>query len=410
MTSTIPTTQASEPGTNRGDLGRLYVLMATAFLDMVGALMVIPLLPFYAENLGASEFALGVLISSFSAAQLLSAPLWGRVSDRYGRKPTLLIGLGAATIAYLVFAAADSYWLLLLSRVVLGAGGGTVGVIQAYVADAVEPRRRARALGWLSAATNAGVVLGPVIGSFAAAWGTPAPGLLAAGLALVNMFFAWRFLTESHGHEARKKATGARSPWQTALRVATHPGEAPARLIWTYAVAIGAFYGVNAYLVLFLKDRFGVSEQTIGYFYAYIGVLSVIIRLTLLGWVVDRLGEPRTMRLGAVLLAAGLALVTFTTTLPALALTVALIPLGTAFSFPAVTALLSQVIGEHERGVYMGLQQTYGGILRVIYPLYAGWAWQHFGGPTVPFLTSAGFVLMTLLWGRGMEQYRKAGV
>lgn len=409
MTSTLPTAEPSAPPAPRGDLGRLYVLMATAFLDMVGALMVIPLLPFYAQNLGASEFALGVLISSFSAAQLLSAPLWGRVSDRYGRKPTLLIGLGAAAVAYLVFAVADSYWLLLLSRVVLGAGGGTVGVIQAYVADAVEPKRRARALGWLSASTNAGVVLGPVIGSFAAAWGTAAPGVLAAGLACINMFFASRFLTESHGHEARKKATGARSPWHAATRVMTHPGEAPHRLIWTYAVAIGAFYGVNAYLVLFLRDDFGVSEQTIGYFYAYIGVLSVIIRLALLGWVVDRLGEPRTMRLGAVLLAAGLALVTFTNTLPALAATVALIPLGTAFSFPAVTALLSQVIGEHERGVYMGLQQTFGGILRVIYPLYAGWAWQQFGGPTVPFLTSAGFVLMTLLWGRGMEQYRKAG-
>ncbi len=359
--------------------------------------------------MGASKFEVGVLVSSFSAAQLLSAPLWGRVSDRFGRKPTLLIGLGASVVAYVVFAFADTFWLLLVSRIVQGGGGGTVGVIQAYVADAVEPAKRSKALGWLSAATNAGVVLGPVIGSAAARWGMAAPGLLAAALSLLNMFFASRYLVESHGVDARRKAKTARSPWQMVVRVAAHWYEPPSRLIWIYAVAIGAFYGVTAYLVFFLQQQFGVDEGTIGFFFAYMGGLSVLIRIWLLGWVVDKLGEPRTVRLGAVLLALGLGLTPFTTTLPVLAMTVALIPLGTAFTFPAVTALLSQVIAEHERGVYMGVQQTYGGILRVIYPLYAGWAWEQFGGAKVPFITSAIFVLSTLLLGRGMEQYKKTG-
>ncbi|HSJ64711.1 MAG TPA: MFS transporter [Gemmatimonadaceae bacterium] len=409
MTSTQPTPDSTPPPSRSDAFGRLWVLMTTAFLDMVGALMVIPLLPFYSEELGASKLLLGVLVSSFSAAQLLSAPLWGRVSDRYGRKPTLMIGLGASVVAYVIFAFAHEFWMLLLSRVVQGAGGGTVGVIQAYVADAVAPKQRSRALGWLSASTNAGVVLGPVFGSAAARWGMAAPGLLAAGLSLVNMFFASHYLKESHGHEARQKAKSARSPMETALRVVRHPGEPTSRLIWIYSVAIGAFYGVTAFLVLFLEERFGVTEQTVGWFFAYMGGLSVVIRIWLLGWVVDRIGEPRTVRLGAVLLAAGLGLTTFTTTLPVLALTVALIPLGTAFSFPAVTALLSQVIGDHERGVYMGVQQTYGGILRVIYPLYAGWAWEQFGGAKVPFLTSAAFVLLTLLLGRRMEEYQHRG-
>ena len=384
MTSTLPTERPAPPPRST-DLGRLWVLMATAFLDMVGALMVIPLLPFYADNLGASKIAVGVLVSSFSAAQLLSAPLWGRVSDRYGRKPTLLIGLGASVVAYVIFAFAESYWLLLASRIVQGGGGGTVGVIQAYVADAVEPRKRSRALGWLSASTNVGVVLGPVIGSAAARWGMQAPGLLAAALALVNMFFASRFLRESHGDEARKKAKRARSPWNTAVRVLVHAGEPASRLIWIYAVAIGSFYGVNFVLVFFLQQQFGVNEATIGFFFAYIGGLSVVIRIGLLGWVVDKFGEPRTVRLGAVFLSLGLALTPFTTSLPVLAITVACIPLGTAFSFPAVTALLSQVIGDHERGVYMGVQQTYGGIMRVLYPLYAGWAFDFFQGAKVPF-------------------------
>jgi MFS family permease len=382
--------------------------MATAFLDMVGALMVIPLLPFYADTLGASKVEVGLLVASFSAAQLLSAPLWGRVSDRYGRKPTLIIGLGASVIGYLIFAMANSVGLLLLSRVVQGAGGGTVGVIQAYVADAVQPKNRARALGWLSAATNVGVVLGPVLGSRAFTLGTAAPGIFAATLSLLNIGFALKFLVESHGTAARAAARRAGSPWQTSLRVLLNWGEPASRLIWIYSIAIGSFYGVTAYLVFFLQQEFGVTEQTIGYFFAYLGGLSVVIRIFLLGWVVDRFGEARTMRLGAILLSLGLGLTPFTTSLPVLAITVALIPLGTAFSFPSVTALLSRVIGEHERGVYMGVQQTYGGILKVIYPLYAGWAWDQFGGAKVPFVTSAVFVAATMLLGIHMPKHRQS--
>src|SRR5690606_19898703 len=140
----------------------------------------------------------GVLVSAYSVAQLLSAPFWGRVSDRRGRRPALLIGLTFSVLAYVIFSYATSLWLLLLSRVVQGAGGGTVGVIQAYVADASEPEHRARSLGWISAATNLGVAIGPVLGSLTYALGREAPGLFAAGLCLLNILFAWRFLRESH--------------------------------------------------------------------------------------------------------------------------------------------------------------------------------------------------------------------
>src|SRR5918996_5273609 len=145
-------------------VGKLAVLMVTAFMDMIGVLMIVPLLPFYAKHMGAGGFVVGMLVSSFSIAQLLMAPVWGRLSDHYGRRPALIVGMTASAIAYVIFAYADSLWLLIFSRLVQGAGGGTVSVIQAYVADAVEPKDRARGLGWLSAATNAGVALGPVLG------------------------------------------------------------------------------------------------------------------------------------------------------------------------------------------------------------------------------------------------------
>src|SRR5919107_2189146 len=173
-------------------LKQLGVLMATVFVDMIGFLIVQPTLPFFAARLGARPFVVTLIISSFFFAQLVTAPLWGRFSDRYGRRPALLVGLTAAGCAYIVFAYATSIWFLLLSRLVQGAGGGTVGVIQAYVADSVEPENRAKALGWLSAATNVGGAIGPAIGGVALRFGSSGPGLAAASLCVVNIFFAWR--------------------------------------------------------------------------------------------------------------------------------------------------------------------------------------------------------------------------
>jgi len=419
--------RAGSPGRGRHEAARLLVLMATAFLDMVGALILLPLLPFYAQRLGASGVAIMVLISAFSAVQLVSAPLWGRVSDRYGRRPALLWGLAVSVVGYLLFAASQSYELLLLSRLVQGAGGGTTGVIQAYVTDTVPPEHRARGLGWLSAATNAGVVLGPLLGSATTHLGGQVPGLLAAGLCVLNIAFAARFLRESHplsavggaadgtaaGGESRRPSHGTKAAGQTPLQAVAHvlwrPGAAPSRLIWMYAVGMGAFYGITAILVLFLERRFSVTEATVGLFFAYMGALSMTCRLGLVGPAVDRLGELRTARLGAALLAGGLAVVPFTrpAALPGvlaiapLAGAVAFHLVGAAFLFPSVTALLSRVVGERERGLVMGVQQTYGGLARVAYPLWAGVAWDRLG-EGVPFWTSAALVAATIAMSRGV--------
>src|SRR3954465_111995 len=205
---------------------KLAVLMVTAFMDMVGLLMIIPLLPFYAKSMGAGGFIVGLLVSSFAIAQLLMAPIWGRFSDHYGRRPALIIGMSAAGIAYVIFAYAGSLWLLFLSRLVQGAGGGTVSVIQAYVADALEPSERAKGLGWLSAATNAGVALGPLMGAVALKWGPHGPGLLAASRSVVSIAFAWKFLKESRDMgEAEAVRKTPRVPGrsrQAMARVITH--------------------------------------------------------------------------------------------------------------------------------------------------------------------------------------------
>jgi MFS family permease len=420
------------PRSNSSALGKLIVLMVSAFMDMVGLLMIIPLLPYYATRMGAGGLMVGLLVSSFAVVQLLTAPLWGRFSDQYGRRPALIVGMTSAAIGYVVFAYADNLALLFLSRLVHGAGGGTVSVIQAYVADAMEPKDRAKGLGWLSASTNAGVALGPLLGGLALRWGAEGPGLLAAGLCVVNIGFAWKFLTESRDmKEAAAARARPRVPGRlrdAVLRVATHPNEPASRMIWIYAIALGAFQGLTAILALFLAIRFGVTERTIGYFFAYIGVISVVTRAGILGWAVDRYGEAKLARFGSTLLAIGIGLMPFiypiadpqavaqSFSLPAslvrylplvpLALAVALMPLGTAFTFPCVTALLSRIVPSAERGLYMGVQQTFGGIARVVFPVMFGFLFDRV--IALPFLFSAAMVAGTLLLGLGMESYEKA--
>src|SRR5499433_3327394 len=197
--------------TSKDQFRRLLVLIAVATVDMIGGAMVFPLIPFYALKLHASPTTIGMIIASFFVAQLISAPVWGRVSDHYGRRPALLIGLSASAAAFTVFGFANAIWLLFLCRIVQGLGGGTTGVVQAYIGDTVPPEDRARSLGCLSSV-----------------------------------------------------------------------------------------------LALYLSAHFGITEKTIGYVFLYVGIFSVLMRSTLIGPIVDRIGEPWSIRSGAGLLILGL--------------------------------------------------------------------------------------------------------
>ncbi|MCC7065138.1 MAG: MFS transporter [Planctomycetes bacterium] len=408
---------------------QLLMLMATAFVDMLGLFLVVPLLPFYCKRLveggvhvlgltlGIGEVT-GLVMATFTVAQLISAPMWGRFSDRYGRRPALLIALGASAAGYVIFGFADSLWMLLLSRIVQGAGGGTVGVIQAYVADSVPPEERARSLGWLSAATNLGVALGPVLGSQSVSlgnldllpgegilqMGSAAPGLAAAVVCVVNMIFAARLLRESHTNAGaqveRRKALPA------LVEVVTHPMLPAARLLLIYGVAIGAGQGINAVMAHLLDANFQIGEQEIGTVYTYIGAISVFARVLVLGRLLDRFGEARLSRIGTLLLSGGLMLLPFAHSLGTLALAVGLLPLGTALLFPCVSALLSRVVPATERGMYLGLQQTFGGAARCIAPISFGYLFDRAGHPA-PFVVASMCVLLTMPLGFGLHQWSK---
>jgi len=391
-------------------MAKLLVLFITAFVDMVGFALVLPLLPYYATAFGANALLVGVLVSAFSVAQLAVAPLWGRASDRYGRRPMIIAGLALSAAAYVVFAFAGSVWLLLLSRVVQGMGGGTIGVVQAYVADATPPDQRTKSLGWLSAVTSLGAVVGPAFGSILdQAGGHEAPGLAAAVVATLIAAFAWRFLRESKEMRASGAFAAAHAPTpgrEAMRRVVSRPNEPASRLIWIYTIAIGAFYGTGPTMPLLLSARLGVTEHSIGYFFMYFGAMGVVARAGLLGWVLGWLGEARLSRLGIVLLASGLCLLSLARGYPVLIASMTLMPLGTAFLFPCVTGLLSQVVSGADRGLYMGVQQTFGGVSRVAFPIAAGYAMDRFGYGS-PFLVAALLVLVTLPLTGAMAGYAK---
>ncbi len=377
---------------SRHQLRRLSILIAASCVDMIGFAMILPLLPFYALEMKATPLVIGLIISSFSVAQLLSAPLWGRVSDRYGRRPALLIGLGASSIAYAVFGLANSISLLFASRLIQGAGGGTTGVAQAYVADSVRPEDRARALGWLSAATSAGIMVGPVIGSFAAHGGRAAPGMVAAVLCLINVLFAWKWLPESKQLAAdQPPSSRSRSVWGAAWSILRRPNDAVPRLVWIYAVGMLAFSALTSILALYLGAEFGFTEKTIGYVFLYVGLLSLAMRSLFLGPIVSWVGEAWAMRFGTIALILGFLAYPAANSLWMLAAIMPFVPVGTALLFPATTALMSGASDKAELGVTMGIAQTYAGLARMAAPVFATFAYQQYGH-SMPFYLAAATV------------------
>jgi MFS family permease len=357
--------------------------MATVFVDMMGFLIVMPTLPYYAQRLGARPLVVTMIISSFFFAQLIVAPLWGRFSDRYGRRPALLIGLSISTVAFALFGLANTIFLLFFFRLVQGAGGGTTGVVQAYVSDAVVPEERAKALGWISAATNAGVAIGGSLGSLAHAYfGHSGPGFVAAALCALNVISAWLWLPESKRQDDQDGAPPTpRTPLRQALlQVLSHPASPVSSLIWIYAIAMMANMGMNGILVLYLGAAYGITADTSGYLYSYVGVIGIVMRAVLLGPAVRRFGEIGVTRLGSLSLVLGLAMLPVpamldlprTVQLGLLALAALFVPVGTALLFPATTALVSRRTLRSETGQTMGVQQSFGSVARLIGPVCAG--------------------------------------
>lgn len=379
------------------ELRKLWVLMVSAFVDMIGFALIVPLLPFYATRFGADAFLVGVLMGIFAFGQMMTAPLWGRLSDRIGRKPVLLASQAVSALAFTIFALADSVWLLLICRLLQGVGAGTLGAVSAFVSDAVRPQERAQALGWITACTSAGVMVGPAIGSLTVGWSTAAPGFIAAGFCLLNILFTWTSLQEARkpmSRQERAQAGPRPALGGQLLAVFREPATNAHGLIWIYTAGMMAFMALTGIMALFVESRFGVTVQKIGWFYVAVGAVSVVMRGLLLGRLVRALGEVRVLRLGALSLGVGMIGMALSTSAWQFALMMLLVPTGTAMLFPCTTSLITRYADPDHVGETVGLQQAFGGISRLTGPMWAGAVYQQVGQQT-PFWIAGILVWIT---------------
>lgn len=345
---------------------------------MVGFGIVLPLLPFYAESLGASPVEVTLLVASFSAMQLAATPVWGRVSDRRGRRPLLVASLFASALSYLIFGLANSLWLLFLSRLAAGAAGGTIALAQAYVADTTTAEERARGMGWIGAAAGLGVMLGPAIGGYFSRWGLGIPGFVAAGLCAANGLAAIRLLPESrsrHPEQALElgEAATLRGWLATMMRF-------PLSLFLSvYFLSISSFTAMTAVLALYLERVFGADGSDMGILFTLAGGVTVLVRGVLLGPLVSWLGEERTALVGIAALAASLLVVPLLPGLWWMGVAVPMWALGAGTLFPSLASLVSRATDAASQGSILGGSQVVGGLGRVLGPVWAGFVFQHLG-------------------------------
>jgi MFS transporter, DHA1 family, tetracycline resistance protein len=358
-------------------LGRspLAILVMAVLVDMLGFGIVIPVLPFYALEMGATPLQVTLLIASFSATQMAATPIWGRVSDRRGRRPLIIAGLFASAVSYLIFGLADSLLLLLLSRMAAGAAGGTISVAHAYVADTTRAEERAQGMGLIGAAAGLGVMLGPAIGGFFSQFGLGAPGFVAAGLCAANAIAAIFFLPESRPAERRERLPGAAAAtlgsWLRALT--SYP---LALLLSVYFLGITAFAAMTSLLALYFERVYGIGAVEMGYLFFIAGGVTVVVRGVLLGRLVRRFGEIATVRLGVVCL--GLSFVVLPL-VPDFRWAMAAVPLyamGAGTLFPALATLTSLATDRDSQGSILGGSQFVGGLGRVVGPIWAGLLFQ----------------------------------
>jgi MFS transporter, DHA1 family, tetracycline resistance protein len=372
------------------------VVFLTVFLDLVGFGIVIPLLPLYAERFGAGPVAAAWLLAVYSLMQFLFAPWWGRLSDRVGRRPVLLVGIAGAALSYLAFGLAGSLTWLFVARAVNGLMGANVGVAQAYIADVTPPSERAKGMGMIGAAFGLGFIFGPAIGGFLSRWGPQAPFLGAAALAAANFVLAWFRLPESLPAEVRGAASARNAGLRA--RVATvldAPGKLRGLYATVFAVTMG-IAGTEATMALWAGRRWGLGFESVGYGFAMVGVVAAISQGLMVGPLVRRIGERRAGLLGLALIATGMTLVPLA---PSLALVVAagaVFAMGQAAATPSVYAMISHQGGPADQGRILAATQSLSALARVLGPWMAGVAFAYVG-ISAPYAGGAVLAMIALL-------------
>lgn len=357
----------------------LFLVASVVFIDFVGFGLVIPILPFWAERLGANAVGVGLVLTIYALAQFVCTPLLGSLSDRHGRRPVILLSLLVEVVSFALTAIAGSLPFLLFARLVGGAGASNIGSAQAVVADITSPEQRARGMGAVGAAIGLGFVVGPAAGGALAHISPTAPFWTAAAVALVNAALVYRFLPETRASRGVVSVAVSRAGrfhlladgWRQA-----HGRPAIVRLVAINLLFTLAFSGMEAVFGIFAQHEYHWTTRqaalATGYLFTYVGVIVVIMQGGLVGWLARRFGEARVLVGGLALLALGLAALPFGGRLPVLLLALAVLSVGDGAVTPSASALLSFATPREAQGAVLGLSQGVGGLGRVFGPLLAG--------------------------------------
>ncbi len=379
-------------------MSRLTIIFITIFVDLIGFGIVLPLLPFYAQDFGATPLLIGLLVAMHPAMQFVSGPIWGRISDRLGRRPILLLGLVGSGASYLIFGLAGNLWWLFASRAMAGIAGANIPVAQAYIADSTDFENRTRGMGLVGAAFGLGFIAGPAIGGALSRFGYAVPGFFAAALSLANAGAAYFYLPESLSPELRAKAaTRASATLVSRLRFAVAFARRPAigLLLGIYGLTTLVFSAFTTVFPLWLGVERGYDAQHAGYLFAWFGLLMAIVQGRMLGPSAARVGERRLLVGATALLVGTYALFPLFDSLWALGLGLIPLALGTGMSSPTLTSLASQYGEIDVQGAILGAIQSLSAAARMVGAVWAGWvfgAW----GPASPFLANALFVSLAV--------------
>ena len=390
----MPISQTSKPAPSAaGPRGApRLVLFAAVFFDLLGFGIVIPFLPMYAERLGIGAGAIGLLLAAYSIAQFIFAPLLGRLSDRIGRRPIIMLGLFGSSLSYLIYGFTSSFAGLLASRAVHGACAATISTAQAYVADTTEEAKRAQAMGMIGAAFGLGFVLGPAVGGMLGAVSLRTPVLFAAALTFANLIFAAVWLPESLARReaASEAARGARAGFRSSFDLPRLLGRhrAIARLFVIAFLITFAIGALEATFALTVPAVYGYAAAGVGGLLAFAGLVQAVAQGYLVGKLAPRAGEAALVAAGAAALAVGLAPFGTWPSHVALYAMLALIASGYGFGTTATATLISRRTGGKLQGEALGLNQSVLSLARVLGPLAGGIVYQSMG-PAAPYLGGA---------------------
>lgn len=353
---------------------RLLTIFAVAFIDLLGFGLILPLLPYYADTFDASGTTVGLLVASYAAAQLVGAPLLGRLSDRFGRRPVLLLSIFGTLIGFLMLGLAQTLWLLFASRIIDGLTGGNISVVRAYITDVTDEANRARGMGLIGAAFGLGFIIGPAMGGILSTGGRYAiPAFAAAGLAALNLIAVAIWLPESLPAERRAAHIGGlrpRASLQALRRAFARPGVGPLLFISVlYGLAFAIFEGIFS---LHAQRHLALASNETGYLLAYVGLLVAFVQGGAIGRLSTRFSDQQLLLGGAAIMTAGLAVWAYAPSVLLSAL--ALAPLSLAIGVLSATlhSALTKTVHADDVGGILGLSAAIGSLTRAIGPALGG--------------------------------------